>query len=62
VRSVQNWASRPGWRKKPPVGSGWRLHGFWELMVSEKESAIESIPKSGPHLEVTVWEPQGEPE
>jgi hypothetical protein len=44
------------------VGFGWRLHGHWELMVSEKESAIESIPKSDPHLEVTVCEPQGEPE
>jgi len=42
------------------VGFRRRLHGYWELMVSEKEAAIESIPKSGPHLEVTVWEPQGE--
>jgi len=63
VRAFSARLGKPAWaEKKPPVGFGWRLHGHWELMVSEKESAIESIPKSGPHLEVTVCEPQGEPE
>ena len=63
VRAFSARLGKPAWvEKRPPVGFGWRLHGHWELMVSEKESAIESIPKSGPHLEVTVCEPQGEPE
>jgi hypothetical protein len=63
VRAFSAKLGKPAWvEKKPPVGFGWRLHGHWDLMVSEKESAIESIPKSGPHLEVTVCEPQGEPE
>ncbi len=61
VRAFRAKLGRPAWaERKAPVGFGWRLHGYWELMVSEKEAAIESIPKSGPHLEVTVWEPQGE--
>jgi hypothetical protein len=63
ARAIKTRLGRPAWiNKKPRVGMGWRLHDYWELMVSEEKSEIETIPNSTDHLEVTIFEPQGDAE